>query len=192
LGSGVLNAAIEDFAKERRNDQGLAIRHVVGERFIDTYRASLQAAGVPFVEPERQEVPLNPEHAESGLLYQIVGYEADMASMYAAVDVIVGRGGAGTVAEVAVTGTPAVLIPWAQAADDHQTENVRWLADNGGAVFISEDLCRQELSNVLNTLRQDSLYREQLGRQAYVLGEKNRVGAIAALIDNVALPQVQL
>jgi len=192
LGSGVLNAAIEDFAKERRNDQGLAIRHVVGERFIDTYRASLQAAGVPFVEPERQEVPLNPEHAERGLLYQIVGYEADMASMYAAVDVIVGRGGAGTVAEVAVTGTPAVLIPWAQAADDHQTENVRWLADNGGAVFISEDLCRQELSNVLNTLRQDSLYREQLGRQAYVLGEKNRVGAIAALIDNVALPQVQL
>jgi UDP-N-acetylglucosamine--N-acetylmuramyl-(pentapeptide) pyrophosphoryl-undecaprenol N-acetylglucosamine transferase len=110
--------------------------------------------------------------------------------MYAAVDVIVGRGGAGTVAEVAVTGTPAVLIPWAQAADDHQTENVRWLADNGGAVFLSEDSCRQELSNVLTSLQQVPESRELLGQLAYALGEKNRVGAIAALIESVALPQV--
>jgi UDP-N-acetylglucosamine--N-acetylmuramyl-(pentapeptide) pyrophosphoryl-undecaprenol N-acetylglucosamine transferase len=186
-----LNAAIEDFVKKRRNDQGLAIRHVVGERFIDTYRNSLHAAGLTFVEPERKEVPPSLEHVDGGLQYQIVGYEVDMASMYAAVDVIVGRGGAGTVAEVAVTGTPAVLIPWSQAADDHQTENVRWLADAGGAIFLSENSCRQELSNVLDTLRQDPLSREQLGRQAYVLGEKNRVGAITALIERVALPQVQ-
>ena len=190
LGSGVLNAAIQDFAKERMNDRGLAIRHVVGERFIDSYRDSLMAAGVPFVKVDGKGVPTRPEHGESGLQYQIIGYEEDMASMYAAVDVIVGRGGAGTVAEVAVTGTPAVLIPWAQAADDHQTANVRWLADNGGAVFLSEDSCRQELSNVLTSLQQVPESREQLGQQAYALGEKNRVGAIAALIESVALPQV--
>jgi len=190
LGSGVLNAAIQDFAKERMNDRGLAIRHVVGERFIDSYRDSLMAAGVPFVKVDEKAVPTRPEHVESGLQYQIIGYEEDMASMYAAVDVIVGRGGAGTVAEVAVTGTPAVLIPWAQAADDHQTANVRWLADNGGAVFLSEDSCRQELSNVLTSLQQVPESREQLGQQAYALGEKNRVGAIAALIESVALPQV--
>ena len=189
LGSGVLNAATQDFAKERMNDRGLAIRHVVGERFIDSYRDSLMAAGVPFVKVDGKAVPTRAEHVESGLQYQIIGYEEDMASMYAAVDVIVGRGGAGTVAEVAVTGTPAVLIPWAQAADDHQTANVRWLADNGGAVFLSEDSCRQELSNVLTSLQQVPESREQLGQQAYALGEKNRVGAIAALIKSVALPQ---
>ena len=44
--------------------------------------------------------------------------------VYAAADLLVGRGGAGTVAEVAVTGTPAVLVPWAGSAEDHQTLNV--------------------------------------------------------------------
>ena len=50
-----------------------------------------------------------------------------MASVYAACDLLVGRGGASTVHEVAVTGTPAVLVPWAASADDHQTDNVEWL-----------------------------------------------------------------
>ena len=46
-------------------------------------------------------------------------------------DLLVGRGGASTVHEVAVTGIPAILIPWSGAADDHQTENVRWLSEVG-------------------------------------------------------------
>src|SRR5205807_6924753 len=46
-----------------------------------------------------------------------------MDDAYAAADVMVCRAGAGTVAELAVTGTPAVLVPYPYAPDDHQTVN---------------------------------------------------------------------
>ena len=58
--------------------------------------------------------------------------------MYAACDLLIGRGGASTVHEVAVTGAPAILVPWAGAADDHQTDNVEWLSEVGAAVLMPE------------------------------------------------------
>ena len=67
--------------------------------------------------------------------YQPVGYEGRMDLVYAAADLLIGRGGASTVHEVAVTGTPAILVPWSGAAEDHQTANVRWLSDQGAAVL---------------------------------------------------------
>ena len=84
------------------DDAGLAVRHAVGDRFAGDGR------------PVGRDDP-------DGVLYQPVGFEARMDLLYAAADVLVGRGGATTVAEVAVTGTPAVLVPWSGAAEDHQT-----------------------------------------------------------------------
>ena len=112
LGSGVLNGAISTYALASRDDPALAIRHVAGERFVER---------IQVVEPA----------GDSGVLHQVVGFEDDMASVYAAADLLVGRGGASTVHEVAVTGIPSILIPWSGAADDHQTDNVRWLSDVG-------------------------------------------------------------
>lgn len=190
LGSGVLNEAVRDFV-QRQYDQGdIVVRHIVGERFLDSYRTSLAEADVPFEEPDQFEVPsgkLPSLPSTGGLRYQVVGYEHDMAGLYAAVDVLIGRGGAGTVAEVAATGTPAVLIPWSGAADDHQSENVRWLADAGGAIFVSESSCREELPILMQSLRSSPAILEALGRKSYVMGEKNRLGAIGELIEKVAL-----
>ena len=76
------------------------------------------------------------------MLHQVVGYDDRIELLYAAADLLVGRGGASTVAEVAVTGTPAILVPWSGAAEDHQTLNVRWLADQGGAVLLPEARAR--------------------------------------------------
>ena len=59
-----------------------------------------------------------------------------MAAVYAAADLLVGRGGASTVHEVAVTGIPAILVPWPGATDDHQRDNIAWLTEVGGAVML--------------------------------------------------------
>lgn len=187
LGSGILNDAILDFVRSHSDDQTLAVRHIVGDRFLDSYRRLLEAQGVDFLEGQAaSDQALNQTSPSRGIVYQVVGYEDDMLSLYAAVDVLIGRGGAGTVAEVSVTGTPAILIPWSGAADDHQTENVRWLADAKGALQLSEDSCRQQLSVLLDSLRLDSATLSDLGRHAYALGAKNRAGAIAELVENVA------
>ena len=45
-------------------------------------------------------------------------------------------------------------MPWAGAAEDHQTLNVRWLADQGGAVLLPEPEVAR-LGTVIAGLRDD-------------------------------------
>lgn len=166
-GSGVLNQAIADYAAAHHDDAGLAVRQIAGERF---------AADITPVTGD--------------IDHRVIPYEADMAAVYAACDVIVGRGGASTVHEVAVTGTPAVLVPWAASAEDHQTDNVRWLSEVGGAVLLPEsDLTADpsRLGTIVEELRTDPARRAELATAAARRGEVHRSGALARLIEEVAV-----
>ena len=167
-GSGALNAAIATYLAAHSGDAGLAVRHVVGERFIDDVRM------------------VAPADSDDGVVHQIVGYEREMPAVYAAADLLVGRGGASTVHEVAVTGTPAILVPWSASADDHQTENVAWLSREGAAVLLPESEIAS-LGSEIERLRHDPTARTALGDAASAIGERHRSGALAALIDRVAL-----
>ncbi|MCX6412954.1 MAG: UDP-N-acetylglucosamine--N-acetylmuramyl-(pentapeptide) pyrophosphoryl-undecaprenol N-acetylglucosamine transferase, partial [Actinobacteria bacterium] len=64
-------------------------------------------------------------------------FSTAMPTLLAAADVVVARAG-GSVAEVAAAGRAAVLIPWAGAADDHQTLNAASFAAAGAATVISD------------------------------------------------------
>jgi UDP-N-acetylglucosamine--N-acetylmuramyl-(pentapeptide) pyrophosphoryl-undecaprenol N-acetylglucosamine transferase len=167
LGSGVLNQAIGGYIADRRDDAGLAVRHAVGARYSGS-------SGPPgWDQPD-------------GLLYQPVGFEPRMDLVYASADLLVGRGGATTVAEVAVTGTPAVLVPWSGAAEDHQTANVAWLADQDAAITLAErDVGR--LGHVLDDLRADVDRRHALGERARAAGVIHRSDRIPHMIERVAL-----
>lgn len=165
-GSGVLNTGVEALLDRCAGDTQLAIRHVVGERFLADARP--------------------PATGEGGVVYQPVGYEPDMPSVYAAADLLVGRGGASTVHEVAVTGVPAVLVPWSASAEDHQTANVRWLADAGAAILLPEsDVAR--LADEVLRLRHDQDRRQALSDRARSMGEVHRQGSLARLVESVAL-----
>jgi UDP-N-acetylglucosamine--N-acetylmuramyl-(pentapeptide) pyrophosphoryl-undecaprenol N-acetylglucosamine transferase len=165
-GSGVLNDAVRHLLDRWADDRSVAIRHAVGERFL---------SGAP-----------GARDGSVGVLYQPIGYEPDMPLVYAAADLLVGRGGASTVHEVAVTGIPAVLIPWAASAEDHQTSNVRWLADAGAAVMLTEaDVAR--LPDAIERLRADTAARTALSDNAARLGEVHRGDALAHLVESVAL-----
>lgn len=166
LGSGVLNDAVARFVAGHRADSGLAVRHVAGERFV----CAIDVSGFDPV---------------GGIQYQVVGYEDRMDLLYAAADLVVGRGGATTVAEVATAGVPAVLVPWADSAEDHQTANVAWLADQGAAVSWPERDIRR-LGSLLDELRRDPPRRQALADAARAAGARHRAGGLAALIERVA------
>jgi UDP-N-acetylglucosamine--N-acetylmuramyl-(pentapeptide) pyrophosphoryl-undecaprenol N-acetylglucosamine transferase len=166
LGSGVLNEAIARYVTAHRDDGGLAVRQIAGERFAST------------IEPVGD--------GSAGVLHQVVAYEDDMATVYAACDLLVGRGGASTVHEVAVTGTPAVLVPWAASADDHQTGNVEWLSEVGGAVLLTETSLG-DLGTTIERLRADDAATTALSSAARRRGEVHRSGALARLIERVAV-----
>lgn len=171
LGSGALNDAVRALVGEFAGEAGVHVRHVAGERFVEGVRASMNSL-------------LNAPGRRIG--YDLVGYEPDMASVYAGADLLVARGGAGTVAEVAVTGVPAILVPWSGAADDHQTANVAWLADEGAAVLIEDASLPDSLVKIVSELRQDRARLHSLGEHAHRLGDLNRRGAVANLVLDVA------
>lgn len=78
-----------------------------------------------------------------GVLAMVREYVEHMAAAYAAADLVIARAGAGTVAELGLTGLPAVLIPY-PGARDHQKYNARVLERLGTASIIEEKCLRQD------------------------------------------------
>jgi len=90
----------------------------------------------------------------------------------AASDLVVARAG-GSVFEIAAHGLPAILIPYARAAGDHQSANARWMTEAGAAVAIADrDLSPARLA----------------GEVAGLLAERARLARMAAAARSVARP----
>ncbi|CAM5323091.1 UDP-N-acetylglucosamine--N-acetylmuramyl-(pentapeptide) pyrophosphoryl-undecaprenol N-acetylglucosamine transferase [Streptomyces parvulus] len=69
---------------------------------------------------------------------RVVPYLDHMDQVYAAADLVVCRAGSATVAELASTGVPAVLVPYPHAPGDHQTHNARVLTDAGAGLLLPD------------------------------------------------------
>lgn len=69
---------------------------------------------------------------------RVMPFIKDMAGAYEWADLILCRAGASTIAEICMTGTPAIFVPFPAAIHDHQTYNAQILTDAGGALLISE------------------------------------------------------
>ena len=94
-----------------------------------------------------------------------------MASAYSASDIAITRSGAGTLAELATCRTPAVLIPYAYAADDHQTANALYAVEAGSAQMIAEKNIEQLNNVVFDLLNEPS--KLQVMKDALARAEAN-------------------
>lgn len=89
-------------------------------------------------------------YAQDGRPHFVRGFSPDIATAYAAADVVVARAGANTVMELFRLGKPALLVPYPFAADDHQTANARFLEEQGQARVVQEkDLTPAALAEFL-------------------------------------------
>jgi UDP-N-acetylglucosamine--N-acetylmuramyl-(pentapeptide) pyrophosphoryl-undecaprenol N-acetylglucosamine transferase len=61
-----------------------------------------------------------------------------MPFRFAQAHLVMARSGASTVAELAAAGKPALLIPFAAAADDHQKRNAEVMVEAGAASMLDE------------------------------------------------------
>jgi len=96
------------------------------------------------------------EYERMGVQAQVGAFFQNMAGVYELADLVVSRAGATTLAELAVMGLPAILIPYPHAADDHQTTNARYYERGGGAVVAQEaELDGARLATLLNGLIAD-------------------------------------
>lgn len=84
---------------------------------------------------------------------EVAEFIDDMAEAYQWADLVIARAGALTVAELAVAGVPAILVPFPAAVDDHQTANAKWLVQLGGAELLPESqLSVEHLSQTISEL----------------------------------------
>jgi UDP-N-acetylglucosamine--N-acetylmuramyl-(pentapeptide) pyrophosphoryl-undecaprenol N-acetylglucosamine transferase len=77
-------------------------------------------------------------YAASGITSELAPFFPDVAARLRDAHLVISRAGASTVAELALAGRPAILVPLPSAIDDHQTANAAALAAAGGATVIPQ------------------------------------------------------
>lgn len=173
LGARRVNRAAAGLARSWAGRADLALYHVVGRRDWPEVAEEGTAGGSP--------------GEAGGLWYRAVPYEERMSVLLAAADVAVSRAGAGSIAELAAAGLPAVLVPLPGAPGDHQSANARRLADPGGAVLLADAGCTPEtLRERLEELLGDPGRLAAMGAAAAAVGRPDAAAEVASLVERWA------
>ncbi len=165
LGARRLNQAAVELAGRWSERGDVALYHVVGSRDFGWARA-----GSPSSFP--------------ALCYRQVEFEEHMRLFYLSADVVVCRAGALTVAELAVVGVPAVLVPLPGAPGDHQRANAEVLAGVGGAVVVEDGECDgARLDAELTTLLDDPSRLASMASASASVGRPDALAAVVAVVE---------
>lgn len=98
---------------------------------------------------------------------KILPYIYNMEEMMNLADIIISRSGAMTITEIAITGKPAIFIPFPFATENHQEYNARVLVNQGAAkIILDKDLNENILSSTLNEMLKDKNKLVQMSKNA--------------------------
>jgi UDP-N-acetylglucosamine--N-acetylmuramyl-(pentapeptide) pyrophosphoryl-undecaprenol N-acetylglucosamine transferase len=128
--------------------------------------------GKPFIEKGR-------EIAVGKSNIWVSDFIAQMEYAYGAADVVISRSGAMSIAELAVMGKPAVLVPFPFAAEDHQTVNAQKLVDKNAAEMISDEDASAQLVNTVIGLSKNEKRQQDLKENISKMAVKNADELIA-------------
>lgn len=110
---------------------------------------------------------------------QVVDFLDPMADGYAIADLVVGRAGMLTVAELCAWGLPSILVPLPTAAADHQTLNAKALAAAGAADWIPQhDLTPATLGAAIDGILADARRRAAMAAAARARGRPEATAVI--------------
>ena len=121
-----------------------------------------------------------------GISAEISSFFADLPERLAASQLVIARAGASTVAELAVLGRPAILVPLAHALDNDQLQNATRLAELGGGWCIEEkDFPAERMAQSLAALMGDPEMLSAAAEAARGVGRPDAVGAFAELVEGL-------
>ncbi len=126
-------------------------------------------------------------YQKAGVSSEVYPFITDMPAFFARADLVLCRSGASTVAEITAAGKPAVFVPFAKAADDHQRVNAQALEKAGAAVVLEETkLDDVWLVETVSALLGDRNRLESMGEAARRLAHPNAARDIAAMAAELA------
>lgn len=123
----------------------------------------------------------------AGVPAEVEPFFTDIARRLSEAQLVISRAGASSIADIAAIGRPAILIPFAAAAGDHQTANARVLAEADAAVTIAESaLDAGVLSAQMAALLQGPDVAGAMAERAARFGRPDAVVALADLVESLA------
>lgn len=143
---------------------GLTILHQAGARHAETTEGAYRDSGA------------------DAARWQVSGFLDDMPARFAQANLVMSRSGASTVAELAAAGKPALLVPFAAAADDHQTRNAEEMVTAGAAVMLKEP-------DLVPELLDHGRHGRLLNSLVELLTSRERLAAMSAAARTLAHPQ---
>ena len=165
LGAKSLNIAIENNAQLIENKGNIQILWQCGRLYEDDFKSG-KAAQLPNV--------------------QMRPFIDRMDLAYAVADVIIARAGALTISELCLAGTPSVLVPSPNVAEDHQTKNAMALVEKQAAILVKDSEAKDKMiQKALEIIDNESLINS-LSHNILKLGKPNAAKDIAAQIIKIA------
>lgn len=126
-------------------------------------------------------------YAARGIDADIRTFFEDMPTLLAEAQLVIARSGASTIADLCVIGRPAVLVPFAAAAADHQTANARQMVDAGAAVLMPESrFDARSLAEHMETVLTQPDGALQMSRAALSCGTPDATARLVALVEHLA------
>lgn len=187
-GSRAINEAVVEALPRWRREPDLLVLHITGRYAGDDYHA---------VEDTQRRLEGLGITGDTSAWYRRFEYMENIQEAYAAADLVICRGGAGTLTEVCTCGLPALIVPLVTAAEDHQALNARELERAGAArvlyqeVFWAEGrvvsrLDGQRLACQVIELMGAPELRRQMGAAARSTVRRDSLELILKEIENLA------
>jgi UDP-N-acetylglucosamine--N-acetylmuramyl-(pentapeptide) pyrophosphoryl-undecaprenol N-acetylglucosamine transferase len=122
--------------------------------------------------------------------YLPMPFYGNMAGLLQRANLAISRAGAGSLTELAVTQTPAILIPYPYAAEDHQTYNAEAFARAGAALLFQQAALTAELlQSKVSHLLQSGSELQQMAEAMQQLAIADSAERLATLIQQSAIQQ---
>jgi UDP-N-acetylglucosamine--N-acetylmuramyl-(pentapeptide) pyrophosphoryl-undecaprenol N-acetylglucosamine transferase len=144
-GAHSINQAVTAMLDQLSEHQGLRVTHQTGSADYQEVQAAYQ---------------------QSGVRAEIAPFFDDVLERLTQAALVVSRAGASTVAELCVSGTPSILVPYPFAADDHQMANACELERVGASVVIPDAQLGERLASEIRALAQDAGRRRRMADAA--------------------------
>ena len=186
-GARVLNEALVDALPHLQNCEDLCVFHITGRHQSRAYdavadtRAAVEALEIPGVER----------------WYRPFEYMDNIHQALAAADLVLCRGGAGTLTELGIVGKPALIVPLPTSAEDHQAANAREMEKAGAAEVlyqrarwdggqIESGLEGSVLAERILSLLEDESRLEAMAGAAAAVPRRNSLSLIVEDIGQIA------
>ena len=110
----------------------------------------------------------------------------DMGAAYRAGDLVISRAGASSISEFCLLGTPVILVPSPNVAEDHQTKNAMALVKRDAAIYVSDaEAPERVIALAIETVKDDARLNT-LSENILTLGLPNSAKVIADAVVELA------